>query len=48
MALSTGSAWEAFFDRVEKEIRIGKAFDFSYAKGWTVGGEGTDSRKFKK
>ena len=48
MALSTGSAWEAFFNRVEREIEAGKSFDFSYAKGWTVGGEGTDSSKFQK
>ena len=48
MALTTGSAWEAFFNRVDKEIKEGKTFDFSYAKGYTVGGEGTDSRKFAK
>ena len=48
MALSTGSAWEAFFNRVEQEMKTGKKFDFSYAKGWTVGGEGTDCRKFQK
>ena len=47
-ALHTGSAWEAFFNRVEKEMKQGKKFDFSYAKGWTVGGEGTDVSKFKK
>lgn len=46
MALTTGSAWEAFFNRVEKEMEQGKEFDFSYAKGWTVGGEGTDVKKF--
>lgn len=48
MALSTGSAWEAFFNRVQREMKAGKKFDFSYAKGWTVGGEGTDCRKFQK
>lgn len=48
MALSTGSAWEAFFNRVQREMDEGKKFDFSYAKGWTVGGEGTDCRKFQK
>ena len=48
MALSTGSAWEAFFNRVQHEMENGKKFDFSYAKGWTVGGEGTDCRKFQK
>ena len=48
MALTTGSAWEAFFNRVKKEMEQGKKFDFSYAKGWTVGGEGTDVKKFLK
>ena len=48
MALTTGSSWESFFNRVEAELNSGKSFDFSYAKGWTVGGEGTDSRKFKQ
>lgn len=47
-ACSTGSAWEAFFNRVELEMARGKKFDFSYAKGWTVGGEGTDVKKFRK
>ena len=48
VALHTGSAWEAFFKRVEKEMMQGKKFDFSYAKAWTVGGEGSDTRKIKK
>ena len=48
IALTTGSAWEAFFNRVQNEMEQGRKFDFSYAKGWTVGGEGTDCRKFKK
>ncbi|MBE5806437.1 MAG: acyl--CoA ligase [Clostridiales bacterium] len=48
IALHTGSAWEAFFNRVSKEMEQGKKFDFSYAKGWTVGGEGSDVKKFKK
>lgn len=48
IALSTGSAWEAFFNRVQREMKAGKKFDFSYAKGWTVGGEGTDCKKFQK
>ena len=46
-ACSTGSSWEAFFNRIEKEMAQGKKFDWSYAKGWTVGGEGTDVKKFK-
>lgn len=48
MALTTGSAWEAFFNRVEREMAQGKKFDFSYAKAWTVGGEGTDVKKYRK
>ena len=28
MALSTGSAWEAFFNRVQREMKAGKKFDF--------------------
>ncbi len=47
IALTTGSAWESFFNRIKKEMNSGKKFDFSYAKGWTVGGEGTDCSKFK-
>ncbi len=47
IALTTGSAWESFFNRVKKEMESGKKFDFSYAKGWTVGGEGTDCNKFE-
>ena len=47
MACHTGSAWEAFFNRIDNEMKQGKKFDFSYAKGWTVGGEGTDIRKFQ-
>lgn len=43
---STGSAWEAFFNRLDAEIRRGRCFDFSYIKSWVVGGEGTDSKKF--
>ena len=48
MALTTGSSWEAFFNRVRSEMKQGKVFDFSCAKGWTVGGEGTDVKKFQK
>lgn len=48
IALNTGSAWEAFFNRVEREMARGKRFDFSYAKGWTIGGEGTDTLKYQK
>jgi len=48
VALTTGSSWEAFFNRVHKEMENGKSFDFSFAKGWTVGGEGTDVAKFQR
>ena len=27
-------------------MKKGKKFDFSYAKGWTIGGEGTDVKKY--
>ena len=47
-ACSTGSAWEIFFNRVLSEMKQGKKFDFSYAKGWTVGGEGADTKKIKR
>lgn len=48
MVLTTGSSWEAFFNRIENDIKKGKTYDFTYAKGWVVGGEGTDNEKFKK
>ena len=48
IALTTGSAWECFFNKVSYEIKQGKNFDFSYAKGWSVGGEGIDVKKFDK
>lgn len=48
IALTTGSMWEAFFNRVYNEMKQGKKFDFSYAKGWTIGGEGTDVQKYDK
>lgn len=48
IALHTGSAWEAFFNRVSREMQQGKKFDFNYAKGWTVGGEGSDVKKIQK
>ena len=44
---STGSAWNAFFNRLDKEGKIDK-YDFSFAKAWVVGGEGTDKKKFQK
>lgn len=48
IALITGSAWEVFFNRVAKEMGEGKKFDFSCAKGWSVGGEGIDVKKFRE
>ena len=48
IALTTGSMWEAFFNRVYNEMKQGKKFDFSCAKGWTIGGEGTDVQKFDR
>ncbi len=45
IALTTGSMWDSFFTRIEQEMRVGKSFDFSCAKGWTIGGEGTDLRR---
>ena len=45
-ALHTGSMWEEFFNRVSKEMDQGREFDFSCAKGWTIGGEGTDVKKY--
>ena len=48
IVLTTGSMWELFFNIVDKKMLDGKTFDFSYAKGWTVGGEGTDVRKYQK
>lgn len=46
--LTTGSFWETFFARIERELKTGKKFDFSNVKGWMVGGEGSDPRKYKK
>ena len=48
LVIHTGSAWEAFFSRLENEMKSGKVFDFSFAKGWIVGGEGTDVKKMQK
>lgn len=48
LAVNTGSMWEAFFNRLERDLKQGKKFDFSSARGWVVGGEGTDVKKFIK
>ena len=47
IALTTGSMWETFFYHVDEEIKKGKKVNLNFAKGWTVGGEGTDIKKFK-
>lgn len=48
VALTTGSMWETFFNKVYNEMKHGKKFDFSCAKLWVIGGEGTDVQKFDK
>ena len=48
ICINTSSMWEAFFNRITQEMKHGKKFDFSYAKGWMVGGEGTNTNSFKK
>ena len=47
IVLTTGSFWEIFFNKIKKEIEAGKTPDLSFAKGWTIGGEGTDCYKFQ-
>ena len=41
LVLTTGSAWEAFFNTIKEK----KDYDFDFAKEWIVGGEGTDIAK---
>ena len=48
ICINTSSMWEAFFNRITQEMKQGKKFDFSYAKGWMVGGEGTNNKSFEK
>lgn len=48
VALTTGSAWEAFFSRVQREIEGGKRHDLSHATYWIVGGEETDVEKYRE
>ena len=47
VSINTGSLWETFFNRVAKEMKEGRKFDFSYAKGWMIGGEGIDLKKIQ-
>ena len=48
IALTTGSSWELYCNRLEEDIKRGKKPDLSFAKGWTIGGEGTDTDKYIK
>lgn len=48
MVISTGSMWEVFFNRLSEEIDRGRRPDLSYAKTWVVGGEGTNTKKFRE
>ncbi len=48
ICINTSSMWEAFFNRITQEMKRGKKFDFSYAKGWMVGGEGTNNKSFEQ
>jgi acyl-CoA synthetase (AMP-forming)/AMP-acid ligase II len=48
IVLTTGSMWDAFFTKVDVELHSGKTYDFSCAKCWIIGGEGTTPRKLKK
>ncbi len=45
--INTSSMWELFFAKIEQELNAGKKFDFSYATGWMIGGEGTSVKKLK-
>lgn len=47
IVIITGSMWESFFNKVSSGRTAGKHFDFSNAHTWIVGGEGTDTKKFK-
>ena len=48
ICINTSSLFELFFNRILEEMKKGKTFDFSYAKGWMVGGEGTTVKKIEK
>lgn len=48
ICINTSSLWEAFFNRIIQEKNQGKKFNFEYAKGWMVGGEGTTVKNFEK
>ena len=46
--VTTGSLWETFFKLLEKDKLAKKKVDFTTAKCWVVGGEGTDAQKYKQ
>lgn len=48
IVLTTGSSWEAFYNKISKQMSAGRKISFNFAKGWTVGGEGTDVKKFNR
>lgn len=48
ISITTGSLWETFFNKIEEDIKNGKTYDFEYATGWVVGGEGTDPYKLNR
>ncbi len=48
ICINTSSLWEAFFNRIAYEMQQGKNFNFDYAIGWMVGGEGTSVKKFEE
>lgn len=48
ICINTSSLWEAFFNKLSEEIKHGKKFNFEYAKGWMIGGEGTSVENFEK
>ena len=48
ISINTASMWEQFFNRVKREMAKGRKFDFSYAKVWVVGGEGTTTEKIRE
>ncbi len=48
LVIITGSMWEAFFKKISSGISSGKKLDLSFVNAWVVGGEGTDTKKFKQ
>ncbi len=48
ICINTSSLWEAFFNRITQEMELGKKFNFEYAVGWMIGGEGTSVKIFEK